>query len=162
MKFSGIIDCILENVNINSTMYILVLKNESFHFEYLPKWSWYQEANNLWLAQSKKMLYRLSTLVGSSNDPPRKNSESLYCITSYIISCCILGNNKRPIDLSRIVKTGRKWSKLVKTGNDLPCSWDFYLNISEPNFSSIWSFTLRTIIHILWKFDNSEYFYFPL
>ena len=54
-----------------------------------------------------------------SNDPPQKNSESLYCITSYIISCCILGNNKRPIDLSRIVKTGRKCSKLVKTGNDL-------------------------------------------
>ena len=54
-----------------------------------------------------------------SNDPPQKNSESLYCITSYIISCCILGNNERPIDLSRIVKTGRKCSKLVKTGNDL-------------------------------------------
>ena len=112
------------------------------------------------------------TLVGNSNDPPRKSSESLYCIISYTVYCCILGNNKRPIDLSRIVKTGRKWSKLVKTGrkwsklvktgNDLPRSWDFYLNISEPNFSSIWSFTLRTIIHILWKFDNSEHFYFPL
>ena len=25
-------------------------------------------------------------------------------------------------------------------------------------FLYIWSFTVRTIIHILWKFDNSEYF----
>ena len=25
-------------------------------------------------------------------------------------------------------------------------------------FFSIWSFTVRTILHILWKFDNSEYF----
>ena len=96
------------------------------------------------------------TLVGNSNDPPRKSSESLYCIISYTVYCCILGNNKRPI------KNCQNWSKVVKTGNDLPRSWDFYLNISEPNFSSIWSFTLRTIIHILWKFDNSEYFYFPL
>ena len=102
------------------------------------------------------------TLVGNSNDPPRKSSESLYCIISYTVYCCILGNNKRPIDLSRIVKTGRKCSKLVKTGNDLPRSWDYYLNISEPNFSSIWSFTLRTTIYFLWKFHNSEYFYFPL
>ena len=26
-----------------------------------------------------------STLVGNSNDPPRKNSESLYCIISYTV-----------------------------------------------------------------------------
>ena len=26
-----------------------------------------------------------STLVGNSNDPPRKNSESLYCIISYSV-----------------------------------------------------------------------------
>ena len=61
------------------------------------------------------------------------SAESAYNpILHYIIYCCILGNNKRPIDLSRIVKTGRKWSKLVKTGrkwsklvktgNDLPRS----------------------------------------
>ena len=42
------------------------------------------------------------TLVGNSNDPPRKY--------------CILGSHKRLIDQSRLVKTGRKWSKLVETG----------------------------------------------
>ena len=26
-----------------------------------------------------------NTLVGNSNDPPRKNSESLYCIISYTV-----------------------------------------------------------------------------
>ena len=71
-----------------------------------------------------------STLVGNSNDPPSEKFREP--ILHYIIYCCILGNNKRPIDLSRIVKTGRKWSKLVKTGqnwsklvktgNDLPRS----------------------------------------
>ena len=43
-------------------------------------------------------MYAFSTLVGNSNDPPQKNSESLYCI--FFIYCCILGNTKRPIDLS--------------------------------------------------------------
>ena len=110
------------------------------------------------------------TLVGSSNDPPSEKFREP--ILHYTIYYYILGNKKRPKDQSRIVKTGGKWSKLVKTGgkwsklvktgNDLHRSWDFYLNISEPNFSSIWSFTKKTIVHILWKSDNSEYFYFPL
>ena len=64
---------------------------------------------------AKTSLILSNTLVGNSNDPPRKISESLYCIIIYF---CILGNNKRPIDLLRIVKTGRKWSKLVKTGQN--------------------------------------------
>ena len=45
-----------------------------------------------------------STLVGNSNDPPRK-----YCILDVI---------KRLINQSRLVKTGRNWSKLVETGRN--------------------------------------------
>ena len=56
------------------------------------------------------------TLVGNSTDPPSEKFREP--ILHYIIYCFILGNNKRPIDLSRIVKTGRKWSKLVKTGQN--------------------------------------------
>ena len=36
--------------------------------------------------------------------------------------------------------------------------WDFYLNISEPNFFSVWSFTVRTILIFYENFDNSKYF----
>ena len=46
----------------------------------------------------------ISTLVGNSNDPPRK-----YCILDVI---------KRLINQSRLVKTGRNWSKLVETGRN--------------------------------------------
>ena len=72
-----------------------------------------------------------STLVGNSNDPPRK-----YCILDVI---------KRLINQSRLVKTGRNWSKLVETGwnwsklsklvetcNGLPCS--------KTNRTFIWTF----------------------
>ena len=74
--------------------------------------------------------------------PPRK-----YCILDVI---------KRLKNQSRLVKTGRTWSKLVKTGwnwsklvkivkTGQNLKWpslfkdqqDLYLNISEPNFSSI-------------------------
>ena len=44
----------------------------------------------------------INTLVGNSNDPPQK-----YCILDVI---------KRLINQSRLVKTGRNWSKLVETG----------------------------------------------
>ena len=37
-----------------------------------------------------------NTLVGNSNNPPRKKLREP--ILHYIIYCCILGNNKRPID----------------------------------------------------------------
>ena len=63
----------------------------------------------------------------------------------YTIYYCILGNNKRPIDQSRIVKTGRKWSKLVKTGNDLPRS--------KANETFIWTFW--NLIFLL--YDHSHY-----
>ena len=43
-----------------------------------------------------------NTLVGNSNDPPQK-----YCILDVI---------KRLINQSRLVKTGRNWSKLIETG----------------------------------------------
>ena len=43
-----------------------------------------------------------TTLVGNSNDPPRK-----YCTLDVI---------KRLINQSRLVKTGQNWSKLVETG----------------------------------------------
>ena len=50
------------------------------------------------------VLWGPNTLVGNSNDPPRK-----YCILDVI---------KRLIHQSRLVKTGQNWSKLVKTGQN--------------------------------------------
>ena len=39
-------------------------------------------------------------------------------ILHYTIYYCILGNNKRPIDQSRIVKSGQNWSKRVESGQN--------------------------------------------
>ena len=84
-----------------------------------------------------------STLVGNSNDPPRK-----YCILDVI---------KRLKNQSRLVKTGRTWSKLVETGrnwsklsklvetcNGLPCS--------KTNRTFIWTF--RNLIFLLSDTSN--------
>ena len=54
------------------------------------------------VAQTKFEPVATTTLVGNSNDPPQK-----YCILDVI---------KRLINQSRLVKTGRNWSKLVETG----------------------------------------------
>ena len=51
----------------------------------------------------------LSTLVGNSNDLPRK-----YCILDVI---------KRLKTQSRLVKTGQNWLKLVKTGQNCQNWW---------------------------------------
>ena len=58
------------------------------------------------------------TLVGNSNDPPRK-----YCILDVI---------KRLINQSRLVKTGRNWSKLVETGRN----WSKLVE-TGPNWSKL-------------------------
>ena len=105
-----------------------------------------------------------NTLVGNSNDPPWK-----YCILDVIK---ILINQSRLIktgwNWSKLVQTGWNWSKVVKivqTGQNLwwPSLFknqqDLYLNISEPNFTSIRYFESWMTFHVLWKFDNSEYFH---
>ena len=59
----------------------------------------------LFIKFSSKTRWLISTLVGNSNDPPRKY--------------CILGNHKRLIDQLRLVKTGQNLSKLVESGQNL-------------------------------------------
>ena len=91
---------------------------------------------------------------------------------------CNLDVIKRLINQSRLVKTGWNWSKLVKTGwnwlklvqtgqnyqNWLKLVMAFLVQrptgpLSEPNFSSIWYFESWMTFHVLWNFDNSEYFH---
>ena len=51
--------------------------------------------------------------------------------------------------------------KINKPRNDLrrlKANETFIWTFRNLIFFSIWSFTVRTIFHILWKFDNSEYF----
>ena len=101
------------------------------------------------------------TLVGNSNDPPRK-----YCILDVI---------KRLKNQSRLVKTGQTWSKLVKTGwnwsklsklvktcNGLPCS--------KTNRTFIWTFrnlifffylTLHIMGHIPYLMQVWKFWIFP-
>ena len=60
-------------------------------------------SNNLFWNYESWIHWR-SALVGKSNDPPRKNVESL--------------NKKRLKDQSRLVESGQNWLKLFKTGRN--------------------------------------------
>ena len=120
-----------------------------FLFACMPIWQFFRKGDAI--SKSLFILGSNNTLVGNSNDPPRKY--------------CILGSHKRLIDQSRLVKTVRKWSKLVETGWKwskvviLSKVWSFCnkpcngLSPSKANETFIWTF--RNLIFLL--SDPSHY-----